>query len=70
VTTSPNCGNAVELVQHGVQPFDGKLKRETDGRIVVMLNVGSRLVLRITRDEQSPLIDEEFTITSVTKALR
>ena len=67
VTTLPNCGNAVELVQHSVQPFGGELKREADGRTLVILNVGSRLVLRSTKDEHSPLIDEEFTITSVTK---
>jgi hypothetical protein len=65
--TSPDCGNAIDLVQREVASFEGERKRDADGRFVFFLNVGTRLVLRSTKDESSPLNDEEFEITSVAK---
>jgi hypothetical protein len=44
---------AIELVGHEVRPFDGK-QRDTDGRFVIMWNVGARLEFKISSVTKTP----------------
>jgi len=60
------CSLAIELVGHGVQPFEGK-QRDSNGRIVMMWSVGSILALRSWKDERMPWREDTFVITSVKK---
>jgi len=60
------CEMPIGLVGKTIQPFGGE-KRDADGSIVIMWNVGSTLALRSWRDDHTPWRMDEFVITSVTK---
>jgi hypothetical protein len=63
------CETAIGLVGHRVQPLEGG-QRDSDGRVVVMWNVGGILALRSSKDEHSPWRQEEFKVTSVIETPR
>jgi|ERR1017187_1043231 hypothetical protein len=69
VVVFSTCATAIGLVGHQVQPIEGK-HRDPDGWIVVMWSVGDTLALRKWKDERTPWRQENFLITSVTKATR
>jgi len=64
------CDTAIGLVGHEVQTFEGK-QRDTEGRFVIMWNVGGLLTLQSVKgDEKTSWRREEFKISSVTKTPR
>jgi hypothetical protein len=62
------CDMAIDLVGHRIQPFESDQKG-ADGWITKMWSAGSILALRRWRDEHTPWRLDEFTITSVRKAV-
>ena len=58
------CDLAVSLVGHLVQPFEGK-QTDSDGKVVIMFNVGDTLAIRSWKDEHTPWRMDQFTVTSV-----
>jgi hypothetical protein len=70
VTRSPNCNLGIELVGHEVKAFGAQVSPDANGRTIVALNVGERLVFRMWHDNDPGLRDEEFKITSVSRSQR
>jgi hypothetical protein len=62
--TSPSCDLPFELVGRTVQPFDG-VRRDAQGRLIVMFESGHDLAIRSTIDEHHPWALDLFTIISV-----
>ncbi len=52
---------------HEVKSFGDDVSPDANGRTIVVLNVGERLVFRMWQGKDSGITDEEFKITSVTK---
>ena len=70
VTRSPKCTLSIELVGHEVKAFGAEVNPDADGRTIVALTVGERLVFRMSHGEGSGVRDEEFKINSVTRSPR
>jgi hypothetical protein len=70
VTRSPNCNLGIELVGHEVKAFGAQVFPDANGRTIVALNVGERLVFRMWHDKDPGIRDEEFKITSVSRPHR
>ena len=69
-TRFANCTLSVELVGHEVKGFGAEVKSDANGRTIVALNVGERLIFRMSQSKDSGIRDEEFKITSVTRSPR
>jgi len=70
VIRSPSCTLCIELVGQEIKAFGSQVSPDANGRTIVALNVGERLILRMWDGKNSGVRDEEFKITSVTKSLR
>ena len=46
------------------QPLEGK-KIDSEGKVVVMFNVGDTLAIRSWKDDHTPWRMDQFTVTSV-----
>jgi hypothetical protein len=60
-----SCDLPIGLVGRTVQGLEGR-RRDAEGNVVNMWNVGSTLALRSWRDEHTPWRQDEFKITEVT----
>jgi hypothetical protein len=70
VSRSPSCSHSIELVGRELNPFGTTVNPDADGRSMVVLNVGQRLVFRMLQREGAVVSDEEFKIDSVTRSAR
>jgi hypothetical protein len=60
------CSLPVDMVGRSIQPFEGT-RRDRDGTLVKMWNVGDTLVLLVGQEVHKPSRQEHFIIESVTK---
>jgi len=67
VTRYPACDLAYDLVGRTLQPFGGT-EKDSNGRRIVMFNVGDVLMLQSVIDAQSPSRTDEFKIESISVA--